>query len=163
MIGTAATITIAALSGYAAVYTEKVLKRSNFLHHDGQDMLAYMQIMMALASLLIIGVVALVKDFKEIVTVGLWHGFDYGAILSVVSSALGGLIVSAVLRYSSAVLKGYATSASVILTGLLSALLLGGTLDLHFVLAVVNVVCSIVLYGHGSEVSATSLPAAERR
>jgi hypothetical protein len=52
-----------------------------------------------------------------------------------------------VLKYADAVLKGYATATSVILTGILSALLFGTTLDLHFVLAVVNVTCSILLYG----------------
>jgi hypothetical protein len=45
------------------------------------------------------------------------------------------------------VLKGYATSASVILTGILSAALFGTALDVHFLLAVVNVTCSIALYG----------------
>ena len=44
-------------------------------------------------------------------------------------------------------LKGYATSASVILTGALSAALFDTTLGMHFVLAVVNVTCSIALYG----------------
>ena len=106
-----------------------------------------MQIQMALASLLIIGVFALVSDFPVIVEYGLWRGFDGRAIVAVISSALGGLIVSAVLKYADAVLKGYATATSVILTGILSALLFGTTLDLHFVLAVVNVTCSILLYG----------------
>lgn len=45
-------------------------------------------------------------------------------------------------------LKGYATSASVILTGLLSSALFGTAVDLHFVLAVVNVTCSIALYSN---------------
>ena len=50
------------------------------------------------------------------------------------------------LKYADSVLKGYATAASVILTGILSSLFLGTSLDLHFVLAVVNVTCSIALY-----------------
>ena len=68
--------------------------------------------------------------------------------IAVLSSALGGLIVSAVLKYADSVLKGYATSASVILTGLLSAAFFGTAIDLHFMLAVVNVTCSIALYGN---------------
>ena len=66
--------------------------------------------------------------------------------MSVVSSALGGLIVAAVLKYADSVLKGYATAASVILTGWLSVVFFGTTLDLHFVLAMVTVICSIFLY-----------------
>ena len=42
---------------------------------------------------------------------------DRAACIAVGSSALGGLIVSAVLKYADSVLKGYATAASVILTG----------------------------------------------
>ena len=117
------------------------------LHSVAQDVLPYMQIQMALASLLIIGAFAVVADFEMIVTYGLWHGFDRRAVVAVMSSAMGGLIVSAVLKYADSVLKGYATSASVILTGVLSALFFGTTLDLHFVLAVINVTCSIALYG----------------
>jgi UDP-sugar transporter A1/2/3 len=148
-VGVSATLTIAMFSGFAAVYTEKVLKHAPLVAHSTKDdsVLPYMQIQMALASLLIIGVFALVSDFLVIVEYGLWRGFDGRAIVAVISSALGGLIVSAVLKYADAVLKGYATATSVILTGILSALLFGTTLDLHFVLAVVNVTCSILLYG----------------
>merc|ERR1719230_1060528 len=103
---------------------------------------------MALASLLCIGAFAIVCDFRDIVERGLWYGFDGRACVAVASSALGGLIVSAVLKYADSVLKGYATSASVILTGLLSAALFGTAIDLHFMLAVVNVTCSIALYGN---------------
>lgn len=119
-----------------------------------------MQIQMALASLLIIGVFAVVADFRQIIEHGLWYGFDHRAVVAVVSSALGGLIVSAVLKYADSVLKGYATSASVILTGLLSALLFGTSIDLHFMLAVVNVTCSIALYGNLGNASPPTQPTA---
>jgi len=149
-VGVLATLVIATLSGFAAVYTERVLKHAKLQAHSmaAQDVLPYMQIQMALASLLIIGVFAFANDFPTIIERGLWHGFDHRAVIAVVSSALGGLIVSAVLKYADSVLKGYATASSVILTGLLSALLFGTSIDLHFMLAVVNVTCSIALYGN---------------
>ena len=87
------------------------------------------------ASLLIIGVFAIGKDLGDIAEKGLWYGFDLAAVMSVVSSALGGLIVAAVLKFADSVLKGYATALSVILTGLLSVVCFGTQLDLHFVLA----------------------------
>jgi len=149
-IGVLATLVIATLSGFAAVYTERVLKHAQLRAHSvaSQDILPYMQIQMALASLLIIGVFAIVMDWRAILGHGLWSGFDHRAVIAVASSALGGLIVSAVLKYADSVLKGYATSASVICTGLLSAALFGTAIDLHFMLAVVNVTCSIALYGN---------------
>ena len=149
-IGVLATLIIATLSGFAAVYTERVLKHAPLQIHSmaSQDVLPYMQIQMALASLLIIGVFAIVSDFGQIIEYGLWSGFDHRACIAVLSSAIGGLIVSAVLKYADSVLKGYATATSVILTGVLSASFFGTTLDLHFVLAVVNVCCSIALYSN---------------
>ncbi len=147
-LGVLATLGIATLSGFAAVYTERVLKHAPLARsHAMADVLPYMQVQMACASLLIIGVFAVFSDFSAIVERGLWQGFDNSARIAVVSSALGGLIVSAVLKYADSVLKGYATSASVILTGALSAVLFDTHLGMHFVLAVVNVTCSIALYG----------------
>ena len=58
-LGVVATLGIATLSGFAAVYTEMVLKRGKMVaHKEGADMLTYMQIYMALASMLTIGVFA---------------------------------------------------------------------------------------------------------
>jgi len=145
-LGVAATVLIATLSGFAAVYTEGVLKRGGSTIQKQEHTLAYMQIQMALASLLIIGAFALVQDFSVIVERGLWHGFNVAALVAVVSSALGGLIVSAVLKYADSVLKGYATALSVILTGILSMLFFGTTVDSLFVLAVAFVACSVIMY-----------------
>lgn len=163
LLGVGATLCIATLSGFAAVYTERVLKRGQLVAHAHAqgNVLPYMQIQMALASLLIIGLFAGASDLPVILEVGLWHGFDRAACIAVGSSALGGLIVSAVLKYADSVLKGYATAASVILTGLLSSLFLGTSLDLHFVLAVINVTCSIALYSQVGVVSQATTPVVE--
>ncbi|KAL3919299.1 MAG: hypothetical protein SGPRY_005679 [Prymnesium sp.] len=63
--GAGATLCIATLSGFAAVYTERVLKRGQLrAHSHTQDILGYMQIQMAVASLIIIGKGSL--DFHSI-------------------------------------------------------------------------------------------------
>jgi UDP-sugar transporter A1/2/3 len=61
-------------------------------------------------------------------------------------SALGGLIVASVLKYADSIVKGYATSISVILTGMLSMLLFGTTLGAIYFLGIVNVVTAVLLY-----------------
>jgi len=153
-----ATLAIATLSGFAAVYTERVLKRGGIQQAvSGRDMLAYMQIQMALASLLMIGLFAIGRDIEAVLNYGLWYGFDTAAMVAVVSSALGGLIVSAVLKYADSVLKGYATVISVILTGLLSALIFGTSIDVHFLLAAVTVTCSIMLYNQDTAAAKAEL------
>jgi len=45
------------------------------------------------------------QDSEAIAERGLWHGFNSAALVAVLSSALGGLIVSAVLKYADSVLK----------------------------------------------------------
>ena len=55
---------------------------------------------MALASLLMIGLFTICTDLNVIFERGLWYGFDGAAAVAVLNSALGGLVVSAVLRYA---------------------------------------------------------------
>ena len=147
--GITATLGIALSSGFASVYTEKVIKaqrgRSVMVDSDKYG-LAYTQVQLALMSLVTIGVYACLKDFRAILEHGLFHNFTTGAFLSIANSALGGLIVAAVLKYADSVLKGYATAMSVILTGVLSMLLFGTSLSAIYFMGIVNVVTAVLLY-----------------
>lgn len=144
--GVLATLGIAASSGFAAVYTEKVIKSQKKSAERAAHGLAYMQVQLALTSLLIIGVWALITDFDKIVQYGLLHNINGIAMLSVLNTAIGGLTVAAVLKYADSVLKGYATAISVMLTGVLSMLLFKTSLSFEYLLGMVNVVCSVILY-----------------
>jgi UDP-sugar transporter A1/2/3 len=97
-------------------------------------------------SLVTIGVYACLMDFRQIVDYGLFHNFNGGACLTVLNSALGGLIVAGVLKYADSVLKGYATAISVIMTGVLSMVLFGTELHAVYFLGIVNVVVAVLLY-----------------
>ena len=138
---------IALSSGFASVYTEKVIKaqRSNSVAKQNYS-LAYMQVQLALVSLVILGIYALIADFEKIRDNGLWHNFTTGAFVSIFNSAIGGLTVAAVLKYADSVLKSYATAISVVMTGVLSMLLFGTKLDAIYGLGIVNVVCAVLLY-----------------
>ena len=108
--------------------------------------LAYTQVQLALTSLIIGGTWALVTDWTPITTKGLWYGFDYKACIAAVNSAAGGLTVAAVLKYADAVLKGYATAISVLLTGVLSMVLFGTELSVEYALGMTNVLAAVFLY-----------------
>ena len=158
--GIMATLGIALSSGFASVYTEKVIKaqrgnaNSNSAtlpdnhsnNHNKSYSLAYTQVQLAFMSLVTIGVYACVKDWYAIVTLGLFHNFTAAAFASIANSALGGLIVAAVLKYADSVLKGYATAMSVILTGVLSMILFGTSLSTIYFMGIVNVVTAVLLY-----------------
>mmetsp|Transcript_2664 Transcript_2664/g.5764 ORF Transcript_2664/g.5764 Transcript_2664/m.5764 type:complete len:364 (+) Transcript_2664:124-1215(+) len=145
--GIMATLGIAVSSGFASVYTEKVIKSQRIKSPvTGQYSLAYTQVQLASMSLLTIGIYACIVDFRAIVDYGLFYNFNAGAFLTVFNSAIGGLIVASVLKYADSVLKGYATAISVIGTGLLSMVLFGTKLHAVYFLGIVNVIIAVLLY-----------------
>lgn len=144
--GVLATLGIALSSGFASVYTEKVIKTQRPKAQIPKYSLAYTQIQLASMGLLTIGIYAGIMDYSTIVEHGLYHNFTKGACLTVVNSAVGGLIVAAVLKYADSVLKGYATAISVIMTGLLSMGLFGTQLHAVYFMGVVLVMIAVLLY-----------------
>ena len=80
-----------------------------------------------------------------------WSGWGSGSNFLVLTyalpcSAAGGLTVAAVLKYADAVLKGYATAISVLLTGVLSMVLFGTELSVEYALGMTNVLAAVFLY-----------------
>jgi solute carrier family 35 (UDP-sugar transporter), member A1/2/3 len=145
--GITATLGIALSSGFASVYTEKVIKaQRNRVVASQNYSLAYMQFQLAIVSLVILVFYAGLKDFETIWNYGVFYQFSFGAFVSMFNSAIGGLIVAAVLKYADAVLKGYATAISVIMTGVLSMLLFGTTLNAPYFMGITNVICAVLLY-----------------
>ena len=151
MKGILATLGIAVSSGFASVYTEKVIKaqRKNspvVTIGGGQHSLAYTQVQLACMSLVTIGIYACIMDFQRILEFGLFHNFNGMAFLTVFNSAIGGLIVASVLKHADSVLKGYATAISVIGTGLLSMVLFGTQLHGIYFMGIINVIIAVLLY-----------------
>jgi len=159
--GVIATLSIAACSGFASVYTEKVIKAKrtipsrkgeqelplqNQQQQQQQYGLVYTQVQLAFVSLVIMGLYCVVMELNDILEKGLWYGFNFPAYVSIFVSAIGGLTVAAVLKYADAVLKGYATAVSVILTGVLSMILFDTELNILYFLGIGNVICAVLLY-----------------
>ena len=57
--------------------------------------LAYTQVQLASVSLVIMGFYCVAMELDEILTKGLWYGFNGPALVSIFVSAIGGLIVAA--------------------------------------------------------------------
>lgn len=144
--GILATLGIAVSSGFASVYTEKVIKAQRRPEKVKEYGLAYTQVQLAFMSLVSIGGYAVLHDWHAIWTNGLFYNFSFLAFCSVLMSASGGLIVATVLKYADSVLKGYATAMSVVMTGILSMLLFGTHLSVIYFMGIINVVVAVMLY-----------------
>jgi len=148
-LGIAATLGIACSSGFASVYTEKVIKtarKTSNVSKEGEFGLVHMQAQLAIVSLVILGMYAFIQDFDMIMSNGFFHNYNAAAFCSSLNSAVGGLIVAAVLKYADSVLKGYATAISVVLTGVSSNILFGTELSLFYGMGIVNVIIAVLLY-----------------
>jgi len=139
---------IACSSGFASVFTEKVIKtaRKSSNINTEEFGLAHMQAQLAIVSLVILGLYAFVQDFEMIMTKGFFYNYDAAAAFSSLNSAVGGLIVAAVLKHADSVLKGYATAVSVVLTGTASKMLFGTELSLFYGMGMINVIIAVLLY-----------------
>ena len=103
-------------SGFAAVYLEKMLKQ--------KDGFWARNIQLSIVSLIIALFGALVKDAGTIMQQGFFYGYNPLVLSVILTQALGGMLVAFVVRYSNSVMKGFATSGSIILSCALSACLL---------------------------------------
>ena len=108
--GVIATLSIAACSGFASVYTEKVIKAKRTIpsrkeeqelplqnqpQQEQQYGLVYTQVQLAFVSLVIMGLYCVVMELNDILEKGLWYGFNFPAYVSIFVSAIGGLTVAA--------------------------------------------------------------------
>ncbi len=100
-------------SGFAAVYLEKMLKRKEGFWARN--------IQLSGVSLMIALVGAFVKDAGQIAAKGFFFGYNPLVLGVVLTQALGGMLVAFVVRYSNSVMKGFATSGSIILSCFMSA------------------------------------------
>jgi solute carrier family 35 (UDP-sugar transporter), member A1/2/3 len=140
-------------SGFASVFTEKVIKASR-KSQDGfnkdEYSLAYMQAQLAIVSLVLLGVYSFFRDFNTILEKGLFWNYDAAAFFTSINSAVGGLIVAASLKFADSVLKGYASACSIILTGVVSSILFDTELGAMYIMGVVNVCIAVLLYNADS-------------
>lgn len=156
LVGLTASVSIATLSGFAGVYTEKFLKRDPSRH------VCYSQVQLAAFSVITNALAVVGKDGAAIRQRGFFSGYDSLTWALVFFSAGGGILVSVVVKFTSSLAKTYAVSFAIFVTALYNLLILGETVRASFWIAAFIVACSVVLYNrpddahasHGSQPSA---------
>lgn len=116
-VGVMAVLMACLSSGFAGVYFEKILKET-------KQSIWVRNIQLGLFSFLLGFIGMLVFDGERVRQSGVFQGYSAITCVVVVLQALGGLVVAVVIKYADNILKGFATSLSIILSALFSYFLL---------------------------------------
>ena len=83
----------------------------------------------------------------QIANKGFFYGYDVVVLIIIMLQSLGGILVAVVVKYADNILKGFATSAAIVISCIVSVYLFDVTLSVQFIFGTVLVMLSIYLYG----------------
>ncbi|XP_019936423.2 solute carrier family 35 member A3a isoform X2 [Paralichthys olivaceus] len=112
-IGVAAVLVACCSSGFAGVYFEKILKESKQSVWVRNIQLGMFGLVFGLFGMM-------AYDGERVKESGMFQGYNKVTWAVVALQALGGLVIAAVIKYADNILKGFATSLSIILSTLIS-------------------------------------------
>jgi len=128
-------------SGFAGVYLERVMKY-------GRPVSIWMRNVQLGVFGFGFGMVSVIgSDFDKVWKDGFFQGFNPIVWNVVVIQAAGGLLIAAVIVYADNILKGFATSVSIVLSSLISVVLFSFQLSFGFVVGSSMVIIAVVVYG----------------
>lgn len=140
IVGLIAVITSCVSSGFAGCYFEKILKTS-------ETSMWVRNIQLGISGALFSMVGMLVYDRAPLMAGGMLQGYDALTWVVVANQALGGLLVAIVVKYADNILKGFATSLSIIISGVISFYLFNFQPSFQFIVGAIIVMVSSYLYG----------------
>ncbi|XP_064604394.1 UDP-galactose translocator-like isoform X2 [Liolophura sinensis] len=139
-IGLFAVIVSCFLSGFAGVYFEKILKGTRQSIWLRNFQLGFLGI--------IIGVITMLfKDSTQFQEKGFFHGFDFLVWVVIGLQSFGGLMVAMVVKYADNILKGFATSAAIVLSSVASIFIFNFVLSPQFTIGAGLVMLALYVYG----------------
>ncbi|CAD5121467.1 DgyrCDS9972 [Dimorphilus gyrociliatus] len=139
IIGLSAVLISCILSGFAGVYFEKILKGSKGTIWLRNVQLGGFGILAGLATVY-------TKDCSTAWTNGFFFGYDYLVWIVIAIQAMGGLMVAVVVKYADNILKGFATSASIIISSIAAIFLFNFQLSVQFIFGAGLVISSVYMY-----------------
>ena len=154
-IGLIAVLVSCLMSGFAGVYFEKILKGTK-----PSIWLRNVQ----LASLgIIIGFITMeINDGPAVHEKGFFFGYDWVVWVVVCLQSFGGLIVAVVVKYADNILKGFASSAAIVLSCIASMYFFDFQLSLQFSIGATLVILSVYMYSKFIPVPKDMLPSRTR-
>ncbi|KAI8583701.1 hypothetical protein K450DRAFT_222356 [Umbelopsis ramanniana AG] len=139
-VGLLAVMASCVSSGFAGCYFEKILKSSN-------TSMWIRNIQLGISGAVFSFIAVMAYDYPRIAEGGMFQGYGLLTCLVVINQALGGLLVSLVVRYADNILKGFATSLSIILSSIISFRLFDFQPSYHFIFGAMLVMLATYVYG----------------
>uniref|UniRef100_A0A3B4A3L8 Solute carrier family 35 member A3b n=1 Tax=Periophthalmus magnuspinnatus TaxID=409849 RepID=A0A3B4A3L8_9GOBI len=150
-VGVMAVLMACVSSGFAGVYFEKILKET-------KQSIWLRNIQLGLFSFILGFVGMLVYDGERVRTSGMFQGYSIITCVVVLLQALGGLVVAVVIKYADNILKGFATSVSIIVSTLISYFILADFNPTSvFFIGAVLVIAATFLYSYEVKTPSTSV------
>ncbi|KAF9359556.1 hypothetical protein BGX34_008294 [Mortierella sp. NVP85] len=138
-VGLLSVLIACVLSGLAGVYFEKILKNT-------QGSIWLRNIQLSLFSLPFSLLAVYLKDGAGVTEQGFFAGYDMLVITAIACQSAGGLIVAVVVKYADNILKGFATSISIVISSIASVALFGSRIGTIFLLGTALVLGATYLY-----------------
>ncbi|VEL37562.1 unnamed protein product [Protopolystoma xenopodis] len=126
LLGMSSVVLACMCSGFAGVFFEKLLKET-------VQSVAMRNIQLSLYGIAVGLIGVFLTDGKVVLDRGFFVGYDWLVWLTIFVQSLGGLLVAAVVRYADNILKGFATSAAIVINFVLSIFIFNFQLSYGFV------------------------------
>ncbi|XP_037628643.1 UDP-galactose translocator isoform X1 [Sebastes umbrosus] len=153
MVGLVAVVISCLSSGFAGVYFEKILK--------GSSASVWMRNVQLGIFGMALGMLGLWwKDGDAIAEHGFTFGYTSMVWCVIFNQAFGGLLVAVVVKYADNILKGFATSFSIIVSTVTSIYLFGFHVDLLFTAGAGLVIGAVYMYSLPKAAGGSSSPSA---
>lgn len=141
-VGLMAVLMACVSSGFAGVYFEKILKETKQSVWVRNIQLGVFGFMFGFIGMM-------VYDGRRVRQSGMFQGYNTITCAVVLLQALGGLVVAVVIKYADNILKGFATSVSIIMSAVISYFLLEDFDPTSlFFLGSLLVIAATFLYGY---------------
>ena len=139
MLGMIAVITSCCMSGFAGVYFEKVLKST-------KQSLWVRNVQLGFIGSIIGTITMFLKDGSTVQEKGFFLGYDWVVWCVIGLNSLGGLMVAVVVKYADNILKGFATSAAIVLSSIASVYFFDFHISVQFVIGASMVMAAVYMY-----------------
>jgi UDP-sugar transporter A1/2/3 len=146
IIGLTSVLLACCTSGFAGVYFEKVLK-------SGKVSLWVRNVQLALLGCTMAVTAVYSYDSAVVLQKGFFHGYTPLVWFVIALQAIGGLIVAVVVKYADNVMKGVATSLSIVISAIVSLFFpqMKFELSVQFIIGAVLVIFAVSAYSSSSQ------------